>query len=341
MARPKQKVSITTLAAEFDVTAPTISKALSNSKEVSETLRQKVRARAEELNFIPKRPRRTTFNLCVVMDLPLEASFGLDACHTAIVSGIYNFCQENKLEFSLLCENYNKLDEMDLSKELYRRNADAAIIVRARADRSYLKNLERNHFPYVCVYEGPEDKSIRMDNYAVGKIALDHLASAGHKRVAIARYTGRSAASDRLIGFAQAASQQGMPAEHITEIIPANLEGHAAGHAIVKDWLQKDRPWSAIFCSSDNLAFGIVSEAYLQGIRIPDDLAVITCDDGIHSEQSAPPISVVDIPNRQAGYIAAQYAYKMITSSGEPAPMPAPLAVEQVIARASTASKTT
>ena len=337
MARPKQKVSIISLAKEFGVSAPTISKALSNSKEVSESLRGRVRARADELGFTPKRPRRTTHNICVVLDLEINDSFRLESYQAAVVAGVYDFCSERKIEFSMLGENFDKLEAMDLTKELCRRNADAAVIIRAKADRKYIENLQSNRFPFVCVYDGPTENTITLNDHVVGELALNHLVELGHTRIAIARNVGRRASSGRFMGFVQAAAIKGLAAGAVTEVIPGKLEtGYEVGHEILREWIANHRPWSAIFCTSDNVAAGILSEAVQQGIKIPSELSVLTCDDIVSNAEAAPPLCVVDIPNKQAGYLAAQHAWGLLTSDSSTVELPAPLTVEQVIHRAST-----
>lgn len=339
MPRPRQKVSVTSLAKEFNVSAPTISKALSNSKEVSESLRSRVRARAEELDFIPNRLRRKTFNICAVLDFEDRGKFLIDGFQPTVIEGIYDLCSDKQLEFSLLGENTSKLEEMDLTKELCVRNADAAVIIRATGNRRYFDNLIRNRFPFACVYDGPEDYTVKLNDYKVGQLALSHLVELGHERIAIARHLpGRAAFGNRFIGFIQSASQMGLAPDAVTEIIPNLLgSGYKSGNQILRDWEEKGRPWTAIFCTSDNVAIGILSEAATLGIRIPAELSVLTCDNLTTNAQAAPPLSVVDIPNQKAGYLAAELVWNSLTQgSGKTLQLPPPLDPERVIQRTST-----
>jgi DNA-binding LacI/PurR family transcriptional regulator len=226
-----------------------------------------------------------------------------------------------------------------LTKELCRRNADAAVIIRAKAERKYLENLQSNRFPFVCVYDGPHENTITLNDHLVGELALNHLVELGHTRIAIARNVGRRASSGRFMGFVQAAAIRGLAADAVTEVIPSKLgTGYEVGHEILREWIAQNRPWSAIFCTSDNVATGILSQAVQQGIQIPSELSVLTCDDIVSNAEAAPPLSVVDIPNQQAGYLAAQHAWEILTGDSSSIKLPAPLTVEHVIARASTAA---
>ena len=340
MPRPKQKFSILSLAKEFGVSAATISKALSNSSEVSESLRGRVRSRAEALGFHPKRPRRTTQNICVVLDLEASEVFFLDGFRRAAVEGVYNFCNEKQLEFSLLGLSSAKLDSMDLTKELCRRSADAAVIIGAKEGQPYFSNLLRNRFPFACVYDGPSAQTIKLDDRIVGQLALDHLVGLGHRRVAIARnMPGRHAFAPRLLGFIEAATVHGLAADAVTALTPKQPEAsYDWGREILRDWMDSERPWSAVFCTSKNVALGILSEAALRNISIPSQLSVLTCDDLITCAQAAPPLSVVDIPNQRAGYIAALYAWETLIGTPGTVDMAALLSVGKVIHRSSTAA---
>ena len=335
MPRPRQVVSILTLAKEFHVTPATISKALSNSHEVSEALRARIREHADALGFRPRTPRRSRRNICVVLDLELSHVFELDELRRVVVEGVYEFCHEKQIEFSLLGLNSKKLNEIDLARELGRRNADAAVFIGANEDQQYFSNLLKNRYPFACVFDGPPGKTVQVDDLKVGELALNHLADLGHRRIAIARNSnGRHAFLPRLTGFFQAAADRGMSHEAIVSLEPPEWNaGYAWGREIFKDWIDQGRPWSAIFCTCENVALGILSEASIQSINIPKDLSVLTCDDLISCQQAAPPLSVVDIPNQRAGYLAAQHAWESLNVIEGTMDFSSPLSVERVISR--------
>ena len=101
--------------------------------------------------------------------------------------------------------------------------------------------------------------------------------------------------------------------------------------------MAQGRPWSAIFCKSKNVALGILTEASIQGISIPRDLSVLTCYDLISCRQAAPPLSVVDIPNQRAGYLAAWHAWKFLHGKEAESVISSVITVEKVISRDSVA----
>lgn len=342
MPRPRQKVSIFSLAKEFEVTAPTISKALSNNKDVSSELRRKVRERAEELGFRPARPRRKVPNICVLLDLEFDDAFHLTGYAEAVVEGVYHFCSKKGLEFSLFAQKTERLEEIDLTAELHMRHADGAVVVGGSDNRSYFENLRRNRFPFICVYDGPPDSTITVDNVSAGRLAFEHLYSLGHRQIAIARQRARRAAAvNRFVGFMQEAERVQLPLRDVTELIPEDPSGsYDWGRELLQQWCKDGRPWTAIFCPAENVALGLLSEAAIRGIRIPDELSVLTCDNLVMCQQAAPPLSVVDIPNQPTGYAAAEQVWSWISGYAPWQKIIGPkrLPVASVIHRASSAS---
>jgi DNA-binding LacI/PurR family transcriptional regulator len=337
MPRKKQKVSIFSLAKEFNCTAGSISKALSNSIEVSEEFRRKIRARADALGFRPNRPRRRNFNLCMLLDIEFETSLRIRGYQEAVMEGVYAFCKENGLEFSLLVNSTAQLEKLALTKEFYLRNADATIIVGASGNRAYFADLDKNLFPYCCVHDGPQDRTITVDNTAAGRLAFEHLYGLGHRHIAIARQLARRVAGiSRFMGFLRAAAHVELAPDAIIELLPPSEDaGYAWGREILDSWCKDGKPYTAIFCLSENVAVGILSEAALRDVRIPRDLSVITCDDLEICAVAAPPLTTVDIPNHHAGYEAARFIWTQLQGSGRVG-LPDMLPVENVVVRQST-----
>ena len=338
VGRPKQNISIFSLAAEFGVSAPTVSKALSNNVEISQDLRARIRARADELGFRPTRPRRRTFNICVVCDLGSSQLFHIDGFRQAVVEGAYSLCSNKGMEFSLLGQSSERLNAMDLTKELLLRNADAAVLIGARTGSAYFQNLEANHFPYVCVFDGPEARTVLLNNGQVGRLAARHLIELGHTRIAVARNLySRLASRERFMAFVMEAGRLGLPQGAVTELLPDHADaGFEFGRFILQQWL-RERPYTAIFCIANHVATGILSEAAVQDIRIPRDLSVLTCDDLPACAEAAPPLSSVDIPNHRAGELATLVLWHQLTGRDNPPDITSPLPVVRIVRRHSTA----
>ena len=62
---------------------------------------------------------------------------------------------------------------------------------------------------------------------------------------------------------------------------------------------------TAVFCSSDTLALGALVEAQHQGLRVPEDLAVVGLGDQEFAKDTAPPLTTVRLDGTRIGQLAA------------------------------------
>ena len=339
MARKTLPVSIYTIAKNFRCSAATVSKALSNNLDISSEMRQQIRAEADRLGFRPNTPRKRSFNLCVLMEFWDNANFNFFGYSEAVLEGVLDYCREQRLEFSIFAERHTRLNNIDLVRELYTRNVDGVILFGLDKTSLYYQQLDRQLLPYCCIYDGPAGRTVRVDNHKAGRLAAEHLIERGHRKIAIAQQPPLWEASiGRQRGYEEAMKKHGLPIEPYlllsrTESEPGGVEW---GKNMLRNWLQ-DRSYTALIALSENVVLGFLSEAHKFKVSVPEDVAVITFDDLFISRATAPPLTVVDIPNRLSGYRAAQYVHRLLEnglSIGDD--LTQPLEVNQIIVREST-----
>jgi DNA-binding LacI/PurR family transcriptional regulator len=91
---------------------------------------------------------------------------------------------------------------------------------------------------------------------------------------------------------------------------------------------------TAIFVQNDTMAIGVLSALRGLGKRVPEDCAVMGCDDIVLAEYAAPPLTTVHLPYYEAGAEGMRLLLNMIAADTS-APQKVLLPV-RVIARAST-----
>jgi LacI family gluconate utilization system Gnt-I transcriptional repressor len=84
---------------------------------------------------------------------------------------------------------------------------------------------------------------------------------------------------------------------------PSNL---ALGRAALSELLSRDRDLRAVFCSSDGLAQGVLTEARARGLRVPEDLAVVGFGDADFAAHLEPSLTTVRIDGAGIGQQAAR-----------------------------------
>ena len=137
--------------------------------------------------------------------------------------------------------------------------------------------------PAVAVGEQLEGaSSITIDNRLAARRATGHLIELGHERIGLV--AGPHLADlptpvpeQRRLGYQDALRAAGLPVE--PELAVDGAWTAAGGAGALSRLLGRDRPPTAVFCMSDEMAFGVLRAAAKRGLAVPDDLSVIGFDD--------------------------------------------------------------
>ncbi|MBO6856879.1 substrate-binding domain-containing protein, partial [Roseibium sp.] len=137
-------------------------------------------------------------------------------------------------------------------------------------------------------------------NVRGAQLAVRHLYDLGHRK--IAHITGPQ---ENVLTHAR---REGMLAERARLELPAREEwiirgdfslesGRMAGERILA---MNDRP-TAVFCASDQVAFGLISTLTANGVRVPEDISVVGFDDIELSEFYVPALTTIRQDRRALG----------------------------------------
>ncbi len=265
------------------VSKATASRALGSSGYVAVATRERVRAAASELGYVPSATAASlvtgsTRNVAVVIPQINHWFFG------AVLEGI---------EESLIAAGYDlTLYRLSPDEEqrrrvldyfLVRKVVDAVIAVAIELSPTEVAQLHALGKPVVGV-GGPIDgvAALSIDDVAASRLATEHLISLGHRR--LLHIGGRveddmdfSILSQRARGFRAALEAAGIEVrpEAITTAPLDMPGGHAAALAALAD--PRVRP-TGIVASSDEVAMGAILAARELGIVVPSQLSVIGLD---------------------------------------------------------------
>jgi DNA-binding LacI/PurR family transcriptional regulator len=339
-----KNVTIFSLAEELGVNASTVSRALNNSPKISEKRRREVKELAAKRGFKLREfaPRLT--NICILLCTGTNNELVFSDFTGQVMNGVNRYCLEQELELSIFSSPREKLNKMDVVKELFRRSTDGLIILNANTDCSFISQLEKEKLPYCCLLSGnPDfpDNILTVNNKDLAERAADYLIQLGHRNIAFLHSAPHNPAQlDRLQGYRSALGNAGLPInEELTPIPPLNSgsSGIEFGFQATTDLLNKNPDITAIFCASTDLAEGVRSACHRMGIRIPEDISLIGCDNSQHAEYFCPPLTVIDIPNDRLGYTAATWIHQRLQRQGTDHPPVEPWMQGSLIVRETTA----
>lgn len=175
------------------------------------------------------------------------------------------------------------------------------------------------------------------DALGAGRLAAEHLLGLGHRRLA---FIGPAADAYgfrmRERGFFTALRDAGIrtPSEWLRRALPTVAGGEAAMRALLGG---KARP-TAVFCGNDLIALGALKRCLNAGLRVPEELSLVGCDDIEMARVVTPELTTIAVPARELGARAARLLLRRVEDpNAEPrstAPIPVRLVVRGTTARA-------
>lgn len=128
---------------------------------------------------------------------------------------------------------------------------------------------------------------VLFDNKRGIRLAMEHLAEKGHRRIAVFTPSLPST-PERPAELLAISESERLGLDISLDTSPASVSGAAdAAHNV----LGADDPPTAVFCQSDSMAYGVYLAAQRLGLRIPEDVSVLGYDDHQMSELLSPPLT--------------------------------------------------
>ena len=310
------------IAKDLGVSVITISKVLRNHPDVGDETRERVLARVKELDYRPNLAARSlatgrTYLIgLVVPDLlhPFFAEIAKALSEVLRESGYYLIVSSSDEDADL--------EEQEINQLLARR-LDTLIIASCRTTVDLFFRIEKQNTPYVLVdrsLPGLPANFVGVDDDAVGTLATKHLIEMGCKRIAHIRGPETSPGVRRVEGYKRALTQGGLKIidDYIISEPKGDVEARQGGAEAMRQLLSlKPRP-DGVFCFNDPIAMGAMNYALDQGVRIPEDLAVIGCGNLHYDDALSVPLSSIDQHSRRIGQEAARIALGILNSKVSP-----------------------
>jgi LacI family transcriptional regulator len=176
-------------------------------------------------------------------------------------------------------------------------------------DINLLADLEKSSIPTAmigCELKTDSISSVIVDNELGGYIAIEHLHSLGHRRVAIIR--GPKALTDsspRWRGIRSFAKESGLELDsRLILDMPESrdpISSFESGFKLTEELLRQKRSFTAMLAFDDMSAFGAIRALNRAGIRVPDQCSVIGFDDVATSAIYTPSLTTVRQPMETMG----------------------------------------
>jgi LacI family transcriptional regulator len=192
-----------------------------------------------------------------------------------------------------------------LVRRLLERRVDGLIVASDRTTTEYAMQLRSEDVPIVCINGSREQfpRAVQIDNQTGAALAIEHLTSLGHRRIAhLAGPSGAPTSEERLAGYRAALERagQGYDAELVVTGDGRFAESRTASVAL----LALSDPPTAIFAYNDRSAFGCYQAIRAAGLRVGTDISVVGFDDIVMAGWVDPPLTTVHQPRIEMGRLA-------------------------------------
>lgn len=275
------RVTIRTVAADAGVSVAAVSKVIRNAYGVSESLRARVLASIERLNYRPRTAARglrgRTFTVGILVTdlhnpfLPL------------IIDGTKDVLDQSNYKSLMGVGLANLPMEAALIESMIDHNMDGLILISPRLPPEVVARFAQQIPTVVIAHHLPQARdydTVNADDLRGAEIAVEALIGQGHRDIAMLSLTGfadtlESVQFQRETGYHRAMDRAGLADQKRIFWTPSAT-------ALFKPEIDAifaapDRP-RAVFCWSDLDALHVLSAATKLGIRVPQDLAVIGYD---------------------------------------------------------------
>ncbi len=275
---------------------------------ISQATRQAVLDAARELGYTPNlAARRLRTNGAPSRTIVLAIAYPMDSrlsLISRVVAGVQRQITRVRDQLSdvdatmqLIVETFElgKLHELRGLSEPFWFNG-LLITNTSPEDDRYLEALTPD-LPIVLFLRYSRHSTVNSDSVSVGRLAAEHLVGLGHRRIGLVYpSTGSQAQALRIQGYREVLQGAGLASD--LEAVAPRVDWAAGAHRAAQSLLDQpsDRRPTAIFATNDLLAIGVMRAVRDRGLRVPEDVSIVGCDDAEFAAYQDPPLTTVRIP---------------------------------------------
>ncbi len=313
-------MDIRDIAKRAKVSTATVSRTVNHAPTVDAQLAKRVWKAIEEMGYYPNRQARALVS-------GRSRVFGLIVSEITnpffpeIVQTFETLAVEHNYEI-LLTSTVHDTKRMKLAvRRMIEGRVDGVAILTFGMEDALLEDLRFRNLPLVFVDVGPKAprvSNIRVD-YADGiRQAVQHLAALRHDRIGfIAGPLQLKSAMARKNAFEESMRELGLPIRP-EYIVQGNHKPDGGDRALHKLFSLKQHP-TAVLCSNDMTAIGVMRAAFELGIEVPRGLSIVGFDDIRMADYMIPPLTTVQMSQTE---LATQAFHALLKETKRETPSP-------------------
>ncbi|WP_328804506.1 LacI family DNA-binding transcriptional regulator [Paenibacillus apii] len=313
-------VNIRDIAKAAGVSVSTVSKALNGYSDVKSKTREMILDVAKEMDYLPNVMARgliTKKSNTIGIFFGDRQNSGFDnPFFSELIRSIKDVAGAEGYDILIFANQ--KRNTSSYKTICYEKGVDGVILI-LTGDQRTDENIRELHesLPTVYIdsvsYQYTNVNFVETENVNASFQAVEHLIQLGHTRILkMAGDQVAKASYDRIEGYKQALNKYGHKVD--SDLILYGEFSRDKAYQLTKRFFSKDSGVTAVFASSDMMAFGIIDALKDLGFKVPEDIAVIGFDDIDESKDYQPPLTTVHQQRFTMGETAAKMLLQLIDS---------------------------
>ncbi len=289
-------MDIRTVAERANVSIATVSRTINHVPTVNAKMAKRVWEAIRELNYFPNSQARALVSGRTRL-LGLIVSEITNPFFPELIQGFEDIAVENGYEILVSSTNYDPRRMSLCIRRMLERKAEGVAVMTFGIEEPLLEQFAERNVPLVFVDIGPDRPGIsllKVDYHHGIRQGVQHLAALGHRNIGFITGPARlHSAQSRLAAFSKSLTECGITINQ-GWIVEGDhtLEG---GIRAMERLLETPKLPTAVMCSNDMTAIGVLHKVYRAGLRVPDDLSIIGFDDIQMARVTIPPLTSIQM----------------------------------------------
>jgi DNA-binding LacI/PurR family transcriptional regulator len=295
-SRKPALMDIRTVAQRANVSIATVSRTINHNPSVNAKMAKRVWEAIRELDYFPNTQARALVS-------GRSGIFGLIVSEITnpffpeLIQGFEDIAVANGYEILVSSTNYDPKRMALCIRRMLERKVEGVAVMTFGIEEPLLEQLAERNIALVFVDLGPERPGIsllKVDYHHGIRQGVQHLAALGHRNISFISGPKRlHSAQSRLDAFSQSLRECGISLDPAWLIEGDHtLEG---GIRAMETLLAGKKLPTAVMCSNDMTAIGVLHKLYRAGLRAPDDLSIIGFDDIHMARVTIPPLTSIQM----------------------------------------------
>ncbi len=298
-------VSMKDVAAACGVSIATVSKALSNHRDIGENTRKQIKEAADRMGYLPNQSARylktnRSYNIGVLF----ADAAGRGLTHeffSGVLQSLKTAVEAKGFDVTFVNTTY----EMSYVDRASYRGVDGVAVVGIDFLDPKIQELLQSRLKVVTIdYIADNRTAILSDNTDGMCQLMRYIIEMGHRRIAYIHGDGSRVTKQRLAAYYRSMEEHGIsvPPEYVRASLYLDID---RAYALTRELLALREPPTCIVYPDDVTCFGGINAIRAQGLRVPDDISVAGYDGIKAGQYEEPRLTTLRQDVRTMGELAA------------------------------------